>query len=77
MSLRGLNDLEVLESSGIDKVFSLTIIPQSENNVVYGIVKLDEVLGCIITKQDKVDIGEKVRVLFIDESGAKFHFSKR
>jgi len=74
ISLRGLNDSEVLESSGIGKVFSLTIIPMSENNVVYGIVELDEgfrTYSNIITKQGKVDIGEKVRVIFVDKDGVK------
>jgi len=76
----GSNDLEVLESSGIGKVFSLTIIPRGENNVVYGIVELDEgfrMYSNIITKQGKVDIGDKVRVIFIDKSGVKIPFFEK
>jgi|ECHnycMinimDraft_1075156.scaffolds.fasta_scaffold00051_2 uncharacterized OB-fold protein len=63
--------LEVKESSGIGKIFSLTEFQGKEGVVVYAIVEMKEGFRMYANVAGKVKPGEEVKVFFTEKNGKK------
>ncbi|MEM0373898.1 MAG: OB-fold domain-containing protein [Sulfolobaceae archaeon] len=76
----GSSELEVSESSGLGKVFSFTVIPSPEGDIIYAIIELDEgfrIYSNIIGKNRGIDIGDRVRVKFLNKGTLKVPFFEK
>jgi uncharacterized OB-fold protein len=70
-------DLEIKESVGEGRVFSVTKFQGKKGETLYGIIEMKEGFRMYSNILDNVEIGDEVKVIFINDDGRKIPFFKK